>query len=108
MLDGLIGSGASIFPIGWRMAVTAIAYSWIVFVLFKALKARKYLACAVALLLLIPVVLIVNLTLKRMIGEHLLDVWDTMVYIIVIVPAIHLFIMDFNARKKRRREQNDM
>ncbi len=107
VLDGLIGSSASIFHIGWRMAVIAIAYSWIVFVLVKALKARKYLACAVALLLLIPIVLVVNLTLMWMIGEHLLDVWDTMVYIIVIVPAIHLLIMDFNTRKKRRREQDD-
>jgi hypothetical protein len=82
------------------MAVIAIVYSWVVFALFKAMKTRKLLAGGISLLLAIPVILIVNYTLLHMIGEPMLDLWDTVAWVIIVVPAIHLFIMDYNVRKK--------
>jgi transcriptional regulator with XRE-family HTH domain len=98
-LDSLIAINVSILPIGIRMSVISIAFLWVVFGIFKVLKSRKFIASAISLALAIPVSLIINYTLSRIIGGPLFDIWDILSYSLIIVAVITLVTIDFTARK---------
>ena len=100
VLDKLIKTQGLFLPIGIRMAAISIAFLWVVFALFQSLKARKLLAGAITLLAAIPVGILINSTLSKIISEPLFDVWDIMAYSIIAIAAIILFAIDDKAHKK--------
>ena len=94
VLHRLIPGTGLLMPIGVRMAAIAMVYLWVVFGLFRGLKARKMLAAAVALLLVIPLGLSVNVCLSRLIAEPVVDLWDATGFAAVGIAAAVLLAVD--------------
>lgn len=88
-----------IFSIGTIMSIISIVYLWLIFLVFNRLKARKLVATGVSLLLAIPVMLIINIILSKMILEPMIDVWDILSAFILLVCAFALLMCDY--AKKR-------
>ncbi len=84
-----------IFTIGVVMSIIAIIYLWCIFWIFKLLQRRKIKAAGITLLLSIPFCLIVNVTLFKMISEPIIDIWDILSMVIIIIFASVLFIYDY-------------
>ena len=100
VLDSLDEITVPILPIGIRVSAISIVFLWLIFVVFKMLKSRKLIAFAISLSLAIPLSLLINFTLSRIISNPFFDVWDAISYSIIIVAAIILVIIDFTARKR--------
>jgi len=100
ILSLLIDSGGLLFPIGIRMSVISLVYIWGVFAIFKVLRARKFMAIAISLLLSTPLSFMINSTLSRIITTSLFDVWDALTFVIIAVAAAIFFFLDFTIRKK--------
>lgn len=106
VMNHLIKSNDLIMPVGIRMSIISIVFLWLVFVLFNKLKAQKLIATAISLLLAIPVCIVINITLSGIIGGPIFDVWDVLVFSIIIFTVISLFAIDFNVRKKKSVSNN--
>lgn len=100
VLDRLIKVSDLILPIGIRMAVISVVLLWAVFLLFSIWKTRKLMAASISLLLVIPANIIINFTLSKIISEPFFDMWDIMVFSIIVLAAVFLFAMDTAIRKK--------
>ncbi|MCL2580577.1 MAG: helix-turn-helix domain-containing protein [Oscillospiraceae bacterium] len=94
ILNILVDSGGLLLPIGIRMSVIGIVYLWIVFGLFKLLRARKLIALAISLLLGTFFSHLINLVLSRIIYTTLFDVWDAMSFLIIAAVTIALFFLE--------------
>ena len=93
-VDLILYVGGSVSPI-------VIIYLWSVFALFRKLKGRKWLAGALSLLLTIPMCILINLLLYKILNIPVFDVWDMLDFGAVIICAIILLIIDFKAGKHR-------
>ena len=100
ILSLLIDSGGLFLPIGSSVSVVLIMYLWGIFAIFKRLRWRKFIAIAVSLLLTIPLSLVINFILSRIIATPLFDIWDALSFAIVIVAAAILICMDYYRRKR--------
>lgn len=105
ILNDLIGNSNLFLPISIRMSIIGVVYLWIIFILFNKLKARKFLAAAISLLLAIPVDILIYFTLSKMIAETF-NVWNIVTYVIMILTAGAFFILDFIAKKKQAEGRN--
>jgi predicted anti-sigma-YlaC factor YlaD len=94
--------GGQILQIAIWMAIVGVVFMWVVFVVFKLLKSRKLLASAISLILTIPVSLVINLILSRIISESIFDVWDAMSFALIAIVAGLLFYLDYAKRKRAR------
>lgn len=94
ILHRLIPGTGLLMPIGVRMAAIAVVYLWVVFGLFRSLKARKMVAAAVALLLVIPLGVSINVCLSRLIAEPLIDLWDAIEFAAAGIAAVVLLAVD--------------
>lgn len=94
VLSEIVGVSDLMLPIGIKAAVVSIAYLWCGYLIFNRLKARKILATAFSLLLLIPLCLVINFTVSKYISTPALDIWDIISFSIFIVIAVALFIID--------------
>lgn len=101
VLNNLITVNNLILPIGIRMSVISIIFLWSIFLLFKKLKARKLLAGAISFLIAIPVLILINFSLSKIIAESLIDVWDIITFFIMVIAAAALFAMDSIVHKKQ-------
>ena len=103
LLSGLIKVEA-VFSIGAVMAVISIAFLWLIFAVFSRIgKARKLVALGITFLLAIPFVFIINMVLSKMITgqEHIVDVWD-MLSILILLMLASLSLASEYAKKKSR------
>lgn len=100
VLNNLIKTNSMILPIGIRMAVIGIAFIWCIFVIFKIFKTRKLLAAAISILLVIPVQILINFVLSKIIAEPIIDIWDTLNFSIIAIAVAALLVRDFYIRKK--------
>lgn len=87
-----------VFGIGSIMSVIALAFLWIVYFLFYRLKERKLLAAAIAFLIAIPFVFLINIVLSKMLGIPAVDIWDILSVFILFIISAAFFIVD-HARK---------
>jgi len=97
-LSLLTDSDGLLLPIGIRMSVIALAYLWGVVAIFEVLRSRKFMASAVSLLLAIPVSILINFTLSRIITSSLFDIWDAMSFAIIVGVAAIFIFLDFYFR----------
>lgn len=100
VMNKLIGNSNLFLPLSIRMALIGVVYLWLVFILFKILKARKLLAAAISLLLAIPVYILISFTLSEM-NLETLDVWNIVNVVILILAAGAFFALNSIAAKKR-------
>lgn len=89
----------AIFSVGSIMAIISIAYLWLVFVIFNRLRVRKLVATGITLLLSIPLMLIINIILSRMIFEPIIDIWDILTAFILLIFAFTFFVFDYAKNK---------
>ena len=91
VLDMLTGVGVT--DVGVPVAAIGAVYLWCVFAVFKIMKGRKLLAAAVALLLVIPVCLVINLIIAHMFAQPFVDLWDWLAFgVIAVVAAVFLVV----------------
>lgn len=99
LLSSLIKT-KEVFSIGTVMAVTSIIFLWIIVAVFNRIgKEKKLVALGITFLLAIPLVIIVNVMLSKMIGQPIFDVWDMLSAFIFLILAFVSFICDY-AKKK--------
>lgn len=96
---GLAVDNRAVMVIGAVMATISLFFMWAVYLLFRKFKDRKLFAAGIAALMAVPFTLIVNITLSRMIGEPIIDVWDILSAFIILVAAVGFFIGDYSRRK---------
>jgi transcriptional regulator with XRE-family HTH domain len=100
LLDKIVGVQKLILPIGIRVSVVGIIYLWVVYLLLSTKKAAKWYMAAISALLGIPVCLMINYILQRIIHEPLIDVWDIVTFGILGIVAFMLFSIG-NERKAK-------
>lgn len=107
VLNNLIKTNNMILPIGIRMSIIGVAFSWCIFAIFKILKTRKLLAAAISLLIVIPLQFLINFILSKMISEPIIDIWDILNFSIVAILVTVLFIWDsYTLKNKAKRGLN--
>lgn len=106
LLSHLVKTNSLILPIGVRMSILSIVFLWGVFALFKLLKVRKLFAGAVSLMIAIPIGILINFSLSKVISTPIIDIWDIFTLLIIAIVAIVLFILDFNIRKRKSLQNN--
>lgn len=99
-LDRIIQVSNLILPVGIPMAAISIGYCWVVYVLFKVFKARMKLALALSFLLAIPVSVLVNVSLSKIMVQPIFDVWDLIGFFGIGIVAVFLLISDVTKQKK--------
>lgn len=99
VISKIIGNNL-IISIGIRMSLFSIAYLWCIYLIFRRLKNRKIMATAFSLLLAIPLCIIINISLAKILSVSFFDIWDVLSFAIIIVCAIILFIVDYFKRNK--------
>ncbi len=87
-----------VFSVGAMIAVASIVFLWIIVAVFKRIE-RKLVALGTTFLLTIPLNIIVNVILSKMIEEPVFDVWDMMSTFILLILAFVSFICDYSKKK---------
>jgi transcriptional regulator with XRE-family HTH domain len=89
----------ALFSIGAIIAIVSVVFLWLLFVIFNRFSARKLVATGIAFLLAIPLMIIINIILSRMLSEPMIDLWDILSVFIVLIVAFAFFVCDY-AKKK--------
>lgn len=106
-LSRLMKAGHLFLSVSLSTAVVGVVCLWIIFALFKVLRARKLLAAALSVLLLIPADILISLILSNMISEEFLDVWDIVGFSAAVITAALLFIIDSVNQKRNQVERRN-
>lgn len=101
VLDHILRAGDLFLPIGVRISVISVVFLWVVFIIFKKIRSRKLLAAAMAFLFAIPVHILINFSLSKLISEPLIDLWDILSLSIIVITAIILFAIDSSIHKRQ-------
>lgn len=88
-----------IFRIGAVMSMISLVFLWIIYILYDRLKERKLLATGITFLFAIPFTFLVNITLSKMIGEPVIDIWDILSVFILFIIAVAFMIGDYTREK---------
>lgn len=88
-----------VFNIGAIMSIHTLVFLWIIYILYYRLKERKLLATGITFLFAIPFTILINITLSKLIGEPVIDVWDILSVFILLIVSVAFIIGDY-ARKK--------
>ncbi len=89
-----------IIQLGIRISIFSVVYLWCVYLIFRKLKARKIIATAFSLLSAIPLFVLINISVAKILSIALFDIWDILSIAIIIVSVITLFIIDYFKRRK--------
>lgn len=103
ILNKIIGNAELMLPIGIPVSLIAIAYMWIVYILFSFNRVVKWSTVAISILLGIPVSLIINYIVGRFTDEPVIDVWDILSCGILCVVSLVIF---FIKKNKEARSSN--
>ncbi|MCI8360040.1 MAG: hypothetical protein HFE86_01720 [Clostridiales bacterium] len=105
ILHLIIGDGGAVLSIGLFASCAGLLYLWLAFLLLVKIQ-NKWTACALLLLLAIPLHMAVNLYLHGSIGEPLCDVWDMMTFAVLLAAAGLLYGAG-RSRNQKRKEAED-
>ena len=82
------------------MAIVSMAYLWVVLFIFQRLgETRKLVSMGIAFLLLIPLEVIINFILSRMIAEPVFDIWDILSIFIILIIALTCLACGYTKKK---------
>lgn len=101
ILDTIIDTNHMIIAIGARVALITVIYLWCIYSASRILI-RPLRTASAALLLAIPFCLTINLSIDRIITTQVIDFWDIISCIILLLFAIVFWIID--ARKTKHQE----
>lgn len=102
VLERIIGIDRLIMPIATPVSIVSLLYLWIVYVLLVKSKCPRYLSASIALILGIPISFGINFILSKQIGEPIMDIWDILVYSLLILLSVIVYVtgnIKNNARK---------
>lgn len=102
VIDVLVKSNDMILPIGSRMAAISIAYIWGVYLIFIKINKRRWLGLALACLLAIPIDILINVSLAKLISLPVMANGDMFEVILLAVLAAGFFVMDYMNQRKSR------
>ena len=88
-----------VFNIGAIMSIYTLVFLWIIYILYYRLKERKLLATGITFLFAIPFTLLINITLSKLIGEPVIDVWDILSVFILLIVSV-AFIIEILVHEK--------
>lgn len=88
-----------IFSIGAIISIIALAFLWIIYILYYRFKKRKLLATGIIFLFAVPFTFLINTALSKMTGEPVVDAWDILATLILLIIAV-VFIIGDRVRKK--------
>lgn len=86
-LSRIIGETSFMMPISISVSLFSIVWLWFVYLLFIKLRDKKLYAAAYALLSSIPLSLAINISVSLILGEPVLDAWDLLSCILILLPA---------------------
>lgn len=98
----------AVFSVGLIVAIISLVYLWTIFAIFKRFSKRKFAAAGITFLLTVPLVLLINITLSRMIADPVVDLWDILSVFILLVFSICSFVCDYAKNKVLEAEQNSI
>jgi len=87
VLSRIIGENPFMMPISIRASLFSIVWLWFVYLLFIKLRDKKLYAAAYALLSSIPLSLAINISVSLILGEPVLDAWDLLSCILILLLA---------------------
>lgn len=95
VLGRLTGTGELMMAIGVPTSLVCLVYLWGIFVAFKIWRHRLMLVGAVFLLMEVPVELVVNWTVARVLAEpQVIEVWDILTMVLVAGMGLLLLVLD--------------
>ncbi len=94
-LIGFLIKNPYVFRRGAVLSVLTLIYIWVIYGLYLYLKNKILRATGIAFFLATPFTLSVNITLSRMTGEPILDIWDLLSVFILLVIAFACMIGDY-------------
>lgn len=106
VLNRLIKSNSLFLSISLSTTAIGVVYLWIIFALFKILRAKKFLAMAITILPLIPIDIIISFILPKMISESFINVWDIMGGSMAVIITIVFFIANSIVQKRIHSEKS--
>lgn len=92
-----------IFSIGTRMAIISIIYLVCIFGIFKIFKKKKFAAIGLSLFIGIPICIIINVNLSKMFSQPMLDIWDLLSILTLLVLSIVFFMYELNASSEKKK-----
>lgn len=90
-----------IMTLGIRISLFSVVHLWCVYLIFRKLKERKIIAMAYSLLLTIPLCLIINISVAKILSISFFDIWDILSFAIILASVITLFMIDYFKRHKK-------
>jgi transcriptional regulator with XRE-family HTH domain len=85
VLESIIGIKGLIMPIATPICIVAFFYLWVAYVLIGRTKWPKYITIAATLFIGLPLSFGINYIISRYTGEPLIDIWDILGYVILLV-----------------------
>lgn len=90
----------AVFTIGAPIAAISILFLWLIAAVITRMgKTNKLTALGITLLLLIPLTLIINVILSKTIATPILDLWDLLSFLLILLIALPSLLYG-QARKK--------
>jgi transcriptional regulator with XRE-family HTH domain len=93
VLNKIIGGIKLMLSLGIPVSLIAIAYIWIIYILFSIKNSAKWNIASISILLGIPVSLIINCIISKFIDQPIINVWIILSWGIQVVISIALFFM---------------
>lgn len=100
ILSLLVGDSGSMMALSIPCAAVGMGYLWAIYLLFRFLPQKRYLAGSVSLALAVPVSFLINLAVAKILGDALWDVWDLMGDALVLAAAWVLFWLHIRGRSR--------
>ena len=83
-----------VFDTGWRISAAVILYLWIVYVIMKKWRMRKWFAAGIKIFGGIMLCIVINLVVSALFAAPVTDVWDIIAYVIMGMLAFGCFVCD--------------
>lgn len=99
----LLVNAKAVFSIGAVMAVVALAYVWLGFVLFIRFQDRKLFAGGALFLIFIVLGILINIVLSKMLDIPVFDIWDVLSVSIFLIGGLGLICGDICMNKAKRK-----
>jgi len=91
VLEGIIGGVKFVLPLGMPIAISAIIYLWLVYILFCKTKIRPWYSASLTALLGVVLNFIIDIIVSSYLKIGLFNTWDILSYSVLFVLAAVFF-----------------
>ncbi len=99
LVISLLTKTSAVLRIGAPISILSIVFIWITYFLVTRFKNRMFLTIGSAILLIIPFAVMINITLAKMLGIAIFDIWDAFSGVIIVIIAASFIIADYKMEK---------